>query len=73
MKINNIELHNTAVPYLGTIKETNDTGVVIQIQGRLGVMSLPWRQVLSDGIPKVGDRVKFTMSLIEMYDEKEGK
>lgn len=68
-KINGIEIHNEAVPYLGTIKETNDTGVVIQIQGRLGILSVPWRQVISDGIPKEGDRVKFKMSLIEMEDE----
>lgn len=72
MKINGIEINNEAVPYLGTIKEINDTGVVIQIQGRLGVISLPWRQVISDETPKVGDHVKFRMSLIEMCDEKEG-
>lgn len=71
MQINGIHIENEAVPYLGTIKEINDTGVVIQIQGRLGVISLPWRQVLSDNTPKEGDRVKFKMSLIEMCNKED--
>ena len=71
MWINGIKVENDAVPYLGTIKEVNDTGIVVQIQGRLGVLSLPWRQVLSDNTPKPGDRVKFKMSLIEMYGEED--
>jgi len=69
MIIKGIQVNNQAVPYTGVIKEINDTGVTIQITGRLGVMKLPWRQLISNERPKVGDEVKFTMSLIELKND----
>lgn len=59
---------NEAVQYKGTIKARTDTGVTIQLSGRLGVMTLPWRMILSDNPAEVGQTVYFMLSLIEVQN-----
>lgn len=67
--IKGIEVENRAVSYTGRITAVSDTGITVQITGRLGVMVLPWRQVCSNRNPAIGDEVKFTMSLIELIND----
>lgn len=66
MVINGIHVDNKAVPYSGTITEVNDTEVIIRIAARMGILKVPHRAVLSKNYPKVGDKVTFLMSLIEI-------
>jgi len=70
MVVNGINVDNAAKPYSGTITEVNDTEVTIRITGRLGIMKLPLRAVLGMNEPKVGDRVRFLLSLIEIINEE---
>lgn len=69
MLIKSIQVNNEAVLYTGTIKEITDTGVTIQLTARLGVLKLPWRQIISNRHPEVGDKIKFKMSYIELEDD----
>lgn len=69
MQIKNITVNNDPILYTGTIKEITGTGVTIQITARLGVLKLPWRQVISNRQPEVGDKIKFKMSYIELEDD----
>lgn len=66
MVINGINVDNRAVPYTGTITEVNDTEVIIRITARMGIIKVPHRAVISKNYPKVGDKVTFLMSLIEI-------
>ena len=59
-------INNEAVPYKGTVTARTDTGVTIQISGRLGVMTLPWRMIMSENPVEVGQTVYFSISLIEV-------
>lgn len=70
MLIHGIRVNNDAVPYTGTIRELNDTEIIIQIASRLGVLKLPRRWLICEHNPKIGDEVKFLMSYIEMKDDK---
>ena len=70
MLIHGIRVNNDAVPYTGTIRELNDTEIIIQIASRLGVLKLPRRWLICEHDPEVGDEVKFLMSYIEMKDDK---
>lgn len=71
MKIKNININNEAVLYTGTITEITDTGVTIQLTARLGVLKLPWRQIISNRHPEIGDKIKFKMSYIELQNDIE--
>lgn len=50
----------------GTVTEVNDTGITVQFAGRLGVLKVPWRMVLSENPVKVGEKVTIMMSLVEV-------
>lgn len=50
----------------GTVTEVNDTGITIQFAGRLGVLKVPWRMVISENPVKVGEKVSIMMSLVEV-------
>lgn len=69
MLIRGIHVNNEAVPYTGTITELNDTYFYVQITARMGVLKLPLRCLISENSPKVGDKVKFLMSYVEMQDD----
>jgi len=69
MMINGIKINNAAVPYCGKITEVNDTEVTIRIAGRMGILKLPLRAVISRNHPQVGEEVRFLMSLIEMKND----
>lgn len=71
IKINGIEVNNQAVPYSGEITEVNDTEVTIRITARMGILKVPLRAVLGRAVPRVGDKVTWRMSLIEMEDIRE--
>ena len=64
-----MNLVNEAVPYAGKVTAKTDTGITVQIDGRLGVMTVPWRMVLSDNPVKVGDKVCFSISLLEVIHQ----
>lgn len=59
---------NEPVPHRGTITAKTDTDVTIQIHGRLGVMTLPIRLILSDKPLELGQSVFFMLSLIEVQN-----
>ena len=61
-------IRNEAVPYKGTVKSTTDTGITVQINGRLGLLEVPWRMVLSENKVEVGQTVFFTLSLLEVQN-----
>lgn len=69
MLIHGIRVNNAAVPYTGTIREIKDGEFIVQIHGRLGVLKLPNRWLITEKEPKVGDEVKFLMSYIEMQND----
>lgn len=75
MLIKGIQINNAAIPHTGTITELNDTEFTVRIVGRMGILKLPLRALISENYPKVGDEVKFLMSLIEMknnnYEQEE--
>ncbi|MHC1720307.1 MAG: CBO2463/CBO2479 domain-containing protein [Clostridiaceae bacterium] len=57
---------NDPTPHSGTVTEVNDTGITLQLAGRMGVIKVPWRMVISEKSVKVGDKVSFMMSLLEI-------
>jgi len=57
---------NDPTPQPGTVTEVNDTGITVQFAGRLGVLKVPWRMVLSENPVKVGEKVMIMMSLVEV-------
>lgn len=69
MLIHGIKVNNTAVPYTGTIKEIKDGQFVVQITSRMGILKLPSRSLICEHEPKVGDKVKFLMSFVELADD----
>lgn len=69
MLIKGIQVNNSAIPYTGTITELNDTEFTVRIVGRMGILKLPLRALICKNQPKVGDEVKFLMSLVEMKDD----
>lgn len=69
MVINGINVDNKAVPFSGEITEVNDMQVTIRIAARMGILKVPMRALITKNYPKVGDKVVFKMSLIEMQDD----
>lgn len=49
----------------GIITEVHDVGISIDLKGRLGVLKVPMRMVISDYPLKVGQTVAWQMSFIE--------
>lgn len=66
--INGICVNNEAVPYSGVITAVDDTQVTVRITARMGIMKMPLRAVLGKNVPKVGDKVTWKMSLLELGD-----
>lgn len=66
LNINGIEVNNVATPYYGEITEVNDMQVTVRIAARMGIIKMPLRAVLGEENPKVGDRVTWKMSLLEL-------
>ncbi|MDR1017463.1 MAG: hypothetical protein LBM02_02045 [Lachnospiraceae bacterium] len=64
-----LEFKNEPRTYTGTITEVNDTGVVIQLTGRLGVLKLPWREIITSHRPDVGEKVIFKMNYVELLSD----
>ena len=71
MLIKGIHVNNSAVPYTGTITELNDTEFTVRIVGRMGILKLPLRALISKNQPKIGEKVKFLMSLVEVDEQEE--
>lgn len=57
---------NEPAPYPGEVVEVTGGGITVQLSGRLGVIKVPWRMVVSDNPVKQGDKVRIMMSLIEV-------
>ncbi|MGM9661960.1 MAG: CBO2463/CBO2479 domain-containing protein [Oscillospiraceae bacterium] len=68
MLIRGIHVNNTAVPYTGVITAVSDGEFVVQISSRMGILKLPSRSLICEKQPKVGDKVKFLMSFIELVE-----
>lgn len=68
MLIRGIHVNNAAVPYTGTITAISDGEFVVQISSRMGILKLPSRSLICENQPKVGDRVKFLMSFVELME-----
>ncbi|MDR2892467.1 MAG: hypothetical protein LBV80_05215 [Deltaproteobacteria bacterium] len=64
----NAAINNEAVPYKGTVTAMTDTGITVQISGRLGILTIPWRMVLSNNKVEVGQTVYFSLSLLEVMN-----
>lgn len=50
----------------GKIVEVTDVGVKIAINGRLGVLSLPLRFVITDNKLQINDEVEFYLSYVRV-------
>jgi len=61
-----IGIINEPAPFPGRVEEVNGTGITVQFAGRLGVLKVPWRLVLSENPVKVGEKVMIMMSLVEV-------
>lgn len=48
----------------GTIVAVNDTAVRVEIAGRLGVVTVPLRWLISDSAPAPGQAVEFYFSYL---------
>ena len=58
--------------FTGVVTEISDMAVVIEINGRLGRLSLSRRMLISDEEIKLGDEVSFMLSYPEVISEKNG-
>ncbi|MDR3211740.1 MAG: hypothetical protein LBU79_07480 [Planctomycetota bacterium] len=47
---------------LGKIVRANDTGVDIELKGKMGLVRLPHRSLITDKHPEVGDPVEICLS-----------
>ncbi|MGN0630878.1 MAG: CBO2463/CBO2479 domain-containing protein [Ruminococcus sp.] len=52
----------------GKIVQVNDTAIKVDIQGRLGVVTVPRRCVFTDKQPEVGQHVEFYFSYLQVID-----
>ena len=66
LMINGIKVNHEAVLYSGGITDVNETEVTIRITARMGIIKMPLRAILGNEYPKIGDKVTWKMSLIEM-------
>jgi hypothetical protein len=55
----------TPVLTRGTIKAVNETGITVDVSGRLGVITVPLRWVFTDERPAVGQTVEFYFSYMK--------
>ncbi len=53
----------------GKIVQVNDTAVKVDIQGRLGVITVPRRSVYTDRVLEPGQKVEFFFSYMQVIDE----
>lgn len=51
--------------YYGTLAEVHDGGIVVDIDDRMGRITVPVRMLISYQQPKKGQRVALNMSYIE--------
>lgn len=54
----------------GKIVQVNDTAIKVDIQGRLGVITVPRRWVFTDQIPEPGQKVEFYFSYMQVLAEE---
>jgi hypothetical protein len=52
----------------GKIVQVNDTAIKVDIQGRLGVVTVPRRWVFTDKSLEVGQRVEFYFSYMQVTE-----
>ncbi|WFR59776.1 CBO2463/CBO2479 domain-containing protein [Anaerocolumna sp. AGMB13025] len=50
--------------------DINDTAVKVSIQGRLGVITVPLRWIISDKALEVGQEVEFYFSYMQVRQQK---
>jgi hypothetical protein len=55
----------------GKIVQVNDTAIKVDIQGRLGVVTVPRRWVFTDSKLKKGQKVEFYFSYMQIVEENE--
>ncbi|WP_444641744.1 CBO2463/CBO2479 domain-containing protein [Caproiciproducens sp. R1] len=55
----------------GKVVEVNDTAVKVDIQGRLGVITVPKRWVLTDFPLQLGLKVEFYFSYLQVTEPKQ--
>lgn len=55
----------------GKVVEVNDTAVKVDIQGRLGVITVPKRWVLTDFPLRPGLKVEFYFSYLQVTEPKQ--
>ncbi len=53
----------------GKIVEVNDTAIKVNIQGRLGVITVPRRWVFTDRILETGASVEFYFSYMQVLED----
>ncbi len=53
----------------GKIVQVNDTAVKVDLQGRLGVITVPRRWVFTDRLLAAGQQVEFYFSYMQVLDE----
>jgi hypothetical protein len=61
------------IEHVGIIKEVTDIGVTVNIKGRLGVIKVPLRYVISDKPIEVGQEVRFYFSYLHVKEQREEK
>ncbi len=62
----NIELNPILTK--GKIVQVNDTAIKVDIQGRLGVVTVPRRWVFTDKPLEIGQRVEFYFSYMQVTE-----
>lgn len=55
----------------GKIVNINDTAIKVDIQGRLGVITVPRRWVYSDNTLEIGQKIEFYFSYMQVVPEGE--
>ena len=53
----------------GKLVQVNDTAVKVDLQGRLGVITVPRRWVFTDRLLAAGQQVEFYFSYMQVLDE----
>jgi len=54
----------------GKIVQVNDTAIKVDIQGRLGVVTVPRRWVFTEQILEPGQKVEFYFSYMQVFEEE---
>lgn len=54
----------------GRITETNDTAVKVDLEGRLGVITVPRRWVITDKKLEPGQKVEFYFSYMQVLEKE---